>query len=143
MLHMIQLSDCLGTLLSQKNDWRTYLAREWHKAVGALADRMRLESVKNDLLIVGVYDPHWITELHYLAPQIIQEINTFLGGSRITRLQFVIATRKNETRKKIATTQQYRHKKASMSPHHIQILSSIKDGNLHDALEKFFYASVT
>ena len=132
----------MNAVLPRPNDWQTRLAREWPNAVGTLSERMRLEQVKGTLLIVGVYDSHWISELFILAPRIIEEINRFLGENYVTQMRFVIANR-TRFHKKTKTSENVTPKpRARMSSRQEKVLSSIKDRQLHDALEKFFYASV-
>ncbi|MCL5436877.1 MAG: DUF721 domain-containing protein [Candidatus Dependentiae bacterium] len=138
---MIRLSDCVGRLLPSGRDWHTRLAREWHGAVGELAERMRLERVRGDLLIIGVYDLHWIAELYHLAPRIIEQINGFLGARYVAQLRFVVAVRKAGKKREAAEVEAQKPV-ARLTARHEQVLSSIKDGQLHDVLEKFFYASV-
>lgn len=143
---MISLAECLNTALPRSDDWQTSLARGWTTAVGELATHMRLEQIRGNLLIIGVYDSHWISELFMLAPRIVQEINGFLGGSYVAQIRFVLA---NQTVKQ--TSSQPRKKMRDfrepisamqMTARQAQILASIKDVQLHDALEKFFYAAV-
>lgn len=140
---MISLAECLNTALPCSSGWQTRLAREWPSAVGQLATRMRLEQIKGELLIIGVYDSHWIAELFMLAPGIISEINNFLGETRVHQLRFVLTTNSNKTHTKKCPDGPTIRKRATMSARHEQILATIKDRQLHDALEKFFYTSVT
>lgn len=139
---MISLAEVLSSTLPQSSDWQTNLARNWQCAVGDLASRMRLERVKDKLLIVGVYDSHWISELFMLAPRIIEKINNFLGAPYVTQIRFVIANPKQKISKKQASNGEVLRPRAPMNARQEQVLASIKDGQLHDALEKFFYACV-
>lgn len=132
----------MNAVLPRAHDWQTRLAREWPNAVGALSERMRLEQVKGTLLVIGVYDSHWISELFLLTPRIIEEINKFLGSNQVTQLRFVIAKRTSSHKKTKISENSEQKPRARMSPRQEKVLSSIKDRQLHDALEKFFYASV-
>lgn len=144
---MISLAEYLNTALPQPNDWQTLLARGWTTAVGELAKHMRLEQIRGNLLIVGVYDSHWISELFMLAPRIMQEINGFLGGPYIAQIRFVIANQKDKkatgrSRKNTHDSGKTLNSPISMTARQEQVLASVKDVQLHDALKKFFYAAV-
>ncbi len=140
---MMRLAECMSAVLPRAHDWQTRLAREWPNVVGTLSERMRLEQVKGTMLVIGVYDSHWISELFLLTPRIIEEINKFLGSNQVTHLRFVIAKRTSSHKKTEFFENSEQKPRARMSPRQEKVLSSIKDRQLHDALEKFFYASVS
>ncbi|HBL98518.1 TPA: hypothetical protein DDZ86_02650 [Candidatus Dependentiae bacterium] len=139
------LSQLLGSAFPVATEnWPARLAREWTTAVGDLGERMRLERVMGTTLIIGVFDSHWIQELFMLTPLIIQTINQHLGKPFVTRIRFVVADKKKTPHHlchKGTPTGEPRVKKV-MSGRHELVLRSIKDVQLQEALEKFFYNCV-
>lgn len=66
-------------LLQAQENWELKLRAEWSTIMGDLARRARLERINDTTLILGVYDSHWIHELHALSRMILQRVNSALS----------------------------------------------------------------
>lgn len=65
-------------LQQTEHAWQLQLAAQWPTIMGDLARRARLERVVGTQVVIGVYDSHWMHELHALSRMIIYRINTAL-----------------------------------------------------------------
>ena len=62
---MQSLSESLAKLkLSAKSLWHEQLLYGWRDIMGPFAQHARLERVQEHAIVVGVYDPRWLAELH-------------------------------------------------------------------------------
>lgn len=76
---MKQLNNLLDNFLTEKGTkWQLKLRAEWPDIMGDLSRRARLERVVGTTVIIGVYDSHWLHELHALSRMILQRINNAL-----------------------------------------------------------------
>lgn len=88
----LPLQSLVSSFLQSDTDWRKRLMQDWPTIVGELHTKMRLERIGQDAtLIVGVYDIHWMQELHMLSPLIMQTINDKLGSACIKKIRFIVA----------------------------------------------------
>lgn len=139
---LMRLSECLEGAFPCQEKWAIRLARGWDKAIGDLHERMRLEAIKDDQVVVGVYDSRWIPELFLLTPLLIKSMNDYLGGTFVRRIRFVLVEKSTRGALKKVIPDENTRKQPKMSMRQEQILGTIKDEELKDVLEKFFYASV-
>lgn len=128
-------------LQSNQTDWRKRLVQEWASIVGDLHTKMRLERIgRDDMLIIGVYDIHWMHELHMLSPLIIQTINEKLCVEVIQKIRFVVIDTEQRYDRKIT------HKKEIAQKNRISLLTQeqqaalarIQDPALQAALAQFW-----
>ncbi len=66
-------------LLQTKGSWQVTLRAQWPVIMGDLHKRARLERVQGTTVVIGVYDSHWMHELHALSRMIVQRINGALA----------------------------------------------------------------
>lgn len=123
--------------------WQHKLLSQWPQIVGELHEQMRIEKIKQDALIIGVYDPHWMHELFMLAPTILETISHALGKNYISHIRFVCASKKEPLRKKNAQTTPKPRQLAELAPRHEQVLSRVQNEDLKTALRSFFSNCVT
>ena len=64
---VLPIAHTVGTLLNACDDWRFKLIKQWPAIIGSLHEHVRLERVEKDVLILGVYDVHWMHELYALS----------------------------------------------------------------------------
>jgi hypothetical protein len=134
------LKSLLDAVLKSEEDWRLRLVRQWPAIVGDLHSKMRLERVANDTVIIGVYDSHWMQELFMLSRVIIRTINGKLGAEHVAKLRFILAPTKEAQKKKMPESEvKNTGLRASMNVHQRKALKTIKDDQLQDALQNFFY----
>ncbi len=121
------------------DDWKIQLLSKWPEIVGDLSTKMRLEEIKNDMLIIGVYESAWLQELFLLSSVIKKIINRSLGQDKIKTLRF----------KHASTKQSMTLQPTQAAPTHINCpkivlnnkeaiaLQKIKDTELQEALHAF------
>lgn len=127
----------LKNYLSQNTHWKALLLQNWPSIIGDLGNRVTLEKIQDDLLVLGVTDSSWLQELYVLSPVILQTINGNLDQPRIKRLRFKQLGRKKKnqhtpeyTSKKIETDVTFKKKEQ-------EALNAIEDDQLRTALKKF------
>lgn len=100
----LPIKKILDKVLEPESDWKINLLKNWNDIVGSLQTRTRLERIQDDILIIGVYESHWMQELFLLSRVIIKTINNFLGAQRIKNLKFKLVEEKKKSRKIIKST---------------------------------------
>ena len=58
--------------------WKTKLLTDWPTIMGNLADKVTVEKMYDDSLVLGVHDSNWLHELYMLSPVLIKTINSHL-----------------------------------------------------------------
>lgn len=130
--------------MAPKDDWRMRLIKDWNSIVGDLHTKMRLEKVKNDTLIIAVYDSHWMQELYMLSRVILRTVNKKLGNDYVAQLRFVLADAAPKKKKKtVIRPKKSPMVKRTMNSSQKSALKTIKDGKLQDALQKLFARCAT
>lgn len=127
-----------GSFSLSTNSWKTKLLTDWPNIVGNLHDKMTLEKIHGDTLIIGVYEASWLHELYMLSSVIIKTINNHLDKPYIKKIRFKHAAKsykkiipKNIQNKPIERT------KVSLNALESRALSKIKDQEMKDALHLF------
>ena len=93
------LRDLVPQILQHNDEWRLTLLRHWNTIIGTLQTRVRLEKIYDDTLIIGVYESHWMHELHLFSSVLIDSINRYLGHERIAHLRFKLVEEKKQLSK--------------------------------------------
>lgn len=143
---MKQLTVLVDQLLSQsQQNWHIKFRAEWHTIMGDLAKRARLERIQGSTVIIGVYDSHWMHELHALSRMIIQRINGALQqhypqGFMITCLRCVWVTKKVAKKQRAGANKlapsSFRQKKHSQQA--LRSVQKIDNKELQDSLLAYF-----
>lgn len=133
------VKDILEQLLhTADGNWRFHVIRQWKELVGDLHTRMRLEKITEHTLVVGVYDSHWMQELHLISPLIIRTINAGLGHPYVKRIQFKLARHKELPKKRnnspVPSPQQ---RPLVLTAQQRQALHTLPDGELREVLTAF------
>lgn len=137
------MKDLLGSVLACQDNWQTRLVKDWPKIVGNLHEHTRLERIAGNVLVVGVYDSHWLHELSMLAPVMIQTINDQLRGSYVVRIRFITVERRlKKSEQSVRRERDLRVPEVSMNSRQEYVLRSVKDVQLQEVLEKVFYRCV-
>ena len=123
--------------LSEKNNWKALLLQNWSTIIGDLRDRVTLEKIYEDLLVLGVYDSSWLQELYLLSPVILQTINASLDQPRIKRLRFKQIGRKTAINKKQKKQYQKKQVNIELTKKEEKALNTIDDQQLKKALKRF------
>ena len=82
------LEALIPQVLNTSHDWRLQLLQNWHTIVGSLKTRICLEHIYGTVVVIGVYETHWIQELNCLSRVLLQAINASLGQERVTQIKF-------------------------------------------------------
>ena len=80
----------LTTLVDRNHAWKLTLFEKWDSIIGSMKDKVRIEKISQDALVLGVCHPTWAQELSFLAPMLKQKINTALQEERIKTVHFRI-----------------------------------------------------
>ncbi len=132
------VKDILPHLFERKIDWRMALLQHWNTVVGTLKTRIRLEKIYDDTLVIGVYESHWMQELHLLSSVLIESINTFLGEERVHHLRFMLVEEKRLVKKEKRTKQHEKLPEPKLNRFQNKALEEIADEQLKAALAKFW-----
>ena len=82
------LANLIHSILDAEQQWKYQLLDNWQSVFGKFGDKVYLEQIKNDTLIVAVYDACWMQELHSLSDVLIKAINEKLDKPYIKKLRF-------------------------------------------------------
>lgn len=133
------LETLMAGILGVDDDWRKRLVKEWPKLVGDLHTRMRFEKISHDVLVIGVYDIHWMHELYMMSPMILEALNNRLGGNYIAKIRFAVV---NKTERSCPQSLSKHHESVSANPlaeRQQKMLAKVKDEQLQEALSKLWY----
>ena len=131
------LKNFLDPYFAAPDDWRFFLLSNWPTVVGNLHTKMRLEKIQDDMLVIGVYNMHWMHELFMLSRSIIKTINAKLDQPYVTKVRFVIAEpREQQKAKKIMKTS-IPERSYTLSQRERKVLDGVKDTELQEALKNF------
>jgi Dna[CI] antecedent, DciA len=125
-------------VLAMSNDWRLVLLNNWSTIVGSLKTRICLEKIFDDMLVIGVYEYHWMQELHMLSRVIIATINKHLDKPRIVKLQFRLKEEKPKHFLPRPAPSVYVSRAVTFTEKQQQALINIADEGLRQALTNFF-----
>jgi hypothetical protein len=131
-----QIKQFLTSYLSDTH-WKTSLLVHWPTIVGALKDRLTLEKIHDDALVLGVYDASWLQELYLLSPIILQTINTNLDQPRIKRLRFKQVYKKRSPHQTSHNFSDTKQMTVCLTKKEEEALCAIKDEQLRLALKNF------
>lgn len=128
-----------GSFSLSTNSWKTKLLTEWPTIVGNLHDKITLEKIHGDTIIIGVYDVSWLQELYMLSAVLLKTINSHLDKPYLKKIRLKYATKKNNpivvTKKKIEPTVE--RKKIELNAMESGALLKIKDNEMREALHLF------
>ena len=125
-------------LLVADDDWRKRLVKEWPTMVGDLHTRMRFEKISHDVLVIGVYDMHWMHELYMMSPMILQAINEKLGGDYVAKIRFAVVNKTERLRKRSFDVENESFSSKPLPEPQKQVLAHVKDQQLQEALSKLW-----
>ena len=128
-----------GSFSLSTNSWKTKLLTQWPAIVGNLNDKITLEKIQEDTLIIGVYETSWLQELYMLSSVLIKTINSHLDKPYIKRIRLKYATKKSTPsviakKKNVAPV---KRKKITLNSLESGALLKIKDQDMRDALHLF------
>jgi len=135
---MLPVKNILQSYLAQNDaDWKLSLLKSWPEIIGSLGNKVAIEKVHDDTVVLSVYDSCLMQELYLLSPVLINSINKKLDQPRIKQVRFKQAGRKKE--KKVVAPPKIREpeKEIHLSSREKQALTTIEDPALRAALKAF------
>lgn len=133
---MLPLKNILDKYLDHETDWKLKLIKNWPEIIGALNNKVTLEKVTDDSILLGVYDSCWMQELYLLSPVLINSINKKLDQPRIKQVRFKQAGRK-KVKKLIQKKEIAPQKEVHLSSREKDALNDVEDPALREALKAF------
>lgn len=133
------IKNLLRNYIKIKEQWKQTLLENWPEVIGNLYNKVTLEKIYEDTLILGVYDSCWLQELYLLSPVLISTINKKLDEPRIKHLRFkqVNKTKNTKKQKKPTLKRKIIKKDVHLSSYEKIVLKKIDDPKLRDALAAF------
>lgn len=122
---------------SSSKNWKLYLVQNWPDIIGNLHQRVSLEQVYENSVLLGVHDSNWMQELYLMSRLIIKKINDSLEVPRITSVRFK-ATGIKKTNIKQIYSYTRQEKVMVLSAQERQALEKISDPLLRQALEELY-----
>jgi len=77
----------LTDIIPEEHRWKLELFHNWETIIGSLKDKVRIEKIADNSLILGVCHPAWAQELFFLTPMLKEKINKILRKNRITDIR--------------------------------------------------------
>ena len=137
-----QVSALLRDFLPQQHQWKMKLMHQWDTIIGNLGDKVRIEKIDGDLLVLGVIHPSWAQELMFLSGMLRNKINDALGSERIKTIRFKTIVRRGTTSKAkkiskhVAILEPY--DEAERTPRQEKTLKKIKDNEMREVFAAYF-----
>jgi len=133
----IYLKEILQSIINPHKNWKTDLLYRWHEIVGPLHNKVRIEKIYEDTLILGVFHSCWMQELYLLSPLLIKTINEKLDQPYVKQLRFKHIGIKYNKQKKTQSTAIKKKKEIVLTKQDECTLAKISDPVLRDALKAF------
>lgn len=135
------ISKILADIFPKKEQWKIKLFQKWGTIIGKLKNKVRIEKISPNLIVLGVTHPAWAQELHLLSDVLKQRINKALGGERIKKIRFKVVNMKksSSSNKKINEVQKTTlNEKNLFSKKEEKTLKKIKNKDLRLVLEQYY-----
>jgi hypothetical protein len=122
--------------LSNTQSWKFALLDQWPTILGPLSERVTLERIHDEALVLAVDDSCWLQELYHLTPVLLKTINQILDQPRIKHLRFKLAGTK-EKKAPVQHKQAEASKIVTLSHQEKKSLNTICDETLREALKNY------
>lgn len=132
------LATLIPLVFDDEHQWKYQLLKNWQAIFGKLSDKVYLERIQNDILILAVYDACWMHELYALSDVLLASINKTLDKPYIKQLRFKRAgtkNKKNSNTSNISSCQQ--QSVVTLTAQEQRTLGDIKDQELAAVLKDF------
>ena len=80
---MKPIQHVLTDIIPQQHQWKLSILAHWESIIGNLGDKVTLEKITTDSLVLAVCHSSWAQELHFLTPVIKEKINALFGHEQI------------------------------------------------------------
>jgi len=138
------LNQYLKTVIPEEHSWKIDLLKNWGKIIGKFKDKVMIEKIHQDLLILGVCHPAWAQELFLKSENLRRKINKILKEEKIKKIQFrfvnfdLLEKGRKERHSLNCFNNQISSKKTNLTQSESKQLKKIKDKILQDALKEFY-----
>ena len=118
--------------------------RKWDDIIGDLKDKVSIECIQNNVLVLGVSHPAWAQELYFLSDTLKMKINEALQEDRIKDIRFktvVLKKRSEKTKKnnkKNGRSSRKDIQSVTLSDEESVCLKQVKDDGLRGALLMYY-----
>ncbi|HEX4068759.1 MAG TPA: DUF721 domain-containing protein [Candidatus Babeliales bacterium] len=133
----VYLKDILHTIINPEKNWKTDLLYKWNDIIGPLHDKVRIEKIYDNTLILGVFHSCWMQELYLLAPLLITTINEKLDQPYIKEIRFKHIGLKPQKKKKLAPVTIKKKKEIILTQADECALAQVTNPELQEALKAF------
>ena len=133
----IYLKDILHTIINPEKNWKTDLLYKWNEIIGPLHNKVRIEKIYDNTLILGVLNSCWMQELHLLAPLLIKTINEKLDQPHIKEIRFKQIGLKSHKKTKTTPPVIKKKKEVVLTKEDECAIAKITDPALQEALKAF------
>jgi len=131
------IKNIINTVLGNQNNWKIKLLRQWPNIIGNLKNRVRIEKIQGECLILGVYDACLLQELYLLSPILLKTIHQKLENIPVKKLRFKQVGTKREKKCKSHKIRREIKKTVELTEKEQKTLKKIKDPDLEKALKQF------
>lgn len=115
--------------------WKLKIITDWAQIVGSLHEKVRVEKVYDNTLVLGVYDTCWMQELHLLSNMLISKVNQHIQADHIKKISLKYV--QHHEFKKIVIPKQRTVSPQVLTKSEKIVLQKIKDPELKVALQDF------
>ena len=130
---------------TQTESWKINLIKNWPTIIGTLHEKVSLQKIHANSVVLGVYDSSWMQELYLLSKLILKKINSHLDRPRIETLRFQCiessaaktALDKKTAADKLKNRPATPKKLFTLKPDQIIAVQKIQDPQLSQALQGF------
>ena len=136
-----QVSALLHDFLPKHHQWKMKLMQEWDGIIGNLKDKVRIEKIDGDLLVLGVIHPSWAQELMFLSAMLRNKINDALGSERIKTIRcktIVRGTRASSKKVVLKNMAAKAYDVVERTPKQERSLRKIKDKEMRQVFAAYF-----
>ncbi len=139
-----KISELLGNFVSQEHSWKLELFDNWKNIIGTLADKVFIEKIEGNLIVLAVSHPVWAQEIFLLSDVLKTKINSYLKKDHIKQIR--IKTTYFNKRKKKETVSLDQHgdlslidfKNMSLTKKEKEDLIKVSNQELRFWLEEFY-----
>lgn len=137
-----QISQFFNNIVSKQHSWKLRLFKKWNEIIGDLKDKVEIERIDGNLLILAAIHSVWAQELFLLSDLLRNKINVALGHEYIKAIR--INTKKRtyscvKKEKKLGKkTVCYDLKKVNLNKIEQRVLEKIADQELKSCLKDFY-----
>ena len=101
----VQVRHLIAHIIPKQHRWKMDLFQQWSSIIGSLSDKVRIEKIVGNKLILGVIHPAWAQELFMMSHVIKDKVNSALKQERIKEVRvkavdFMEATQKTANRQR-------------------------------------------